>query len=170
MPSSASRASAAAWRRPPLAAYWVLLDWLPAVKPWSGVRHVSPSTTVSADERHVELVGDELHRRREHAGAELDLAGEDRDGAVARDREPRVDQCRVDQRRADLRRLQRGERGPRVEQARERRGDEHRAGAGEELSRRSSVARHRFASPAALIAATIRKCVPQRQRYGSSPA
>src|ERR1700742_2756281 len=43
--SSASRASAAACRRPPVRAYWVRLDWLPAVKPWSGVRHVSDSMT-----------------------------------------------------------------------------------------------------------------------------
>ena len=52
-------------------------------------------------QRHVELVGGDLHLGRPQARAELDLAGVDRDAAVLADDDPRVDQVLVDEGRAD---------------------------------------------------------------------
>src|SRR6202008_1265998 len=43
---------------------------------------------------HVELLGDDLSERRADAGSEIDLAGEDTDGAIGGDGEPRVELVR----------------------------------------------------------------------------
>ena len=64
---------------------------LPQVVPWSGVSAVSPSTTLHRAERHVELLGAHLRERGAHAGAEIDLAGIERDPAARVDGKEGVD-------------------------------------------------------------------------------
>ena len=83
-------------------------------------------------QRYVELVRDELRGRRHHSGAELDLAGEDRNRAVAADCEPRVDLRGVDERRPDGEVLERAKCRLWFEQPGRADCDKHRAGPAEE--------------------------------------
>ena len=64
---------------------------LPAVGPWFGVRALSPSSSSIRSTPMRELLADHLPHGDAVAGAEIDLAGADDDGAVGTDGEERVD-------------------------------------------------------------------------------
>ena len=134
-----------------------------------------------ARHRHVQLLGDDLRQGRRDPGAQLHLAGEERDLAVGRDRDPGVDlpgRDRLAGRRrlagqhrlvlADARRL-------RAPVGRDRERHQERARRLEQRPPRDAGDRgvggaraHETTPAACRIARRMRRCVPQRQRLPAS--
>ena len=86
--SSTCRAVAAAWRSG-FAVTWMVS--LAIVGPWLGVRAVSPRNHGHAVEGDIEFLGDDLAKRGADAGAEIDMAVEGGDPAIAADDDEDLD-------------------------------------------------------------------------------
>ena len=167
--TSARRALAAARRssEPP----WKIVR-LRRGQPLVGRRRGVAHHHLDPVERHVELFGGHLRKRGPRAGAEIDLAAEDRDAVVGADGEPRID-CFLGHR---LRRAQRRGAGragrPDIEKptARMPLAFRNARRSNEVLGHELSCSPPVQAAAARFTAATMRLWVPQRQRLSASAA
>src|SRR5262249_51518258 len=121
---------------------------------------------IDLGQRDIELLGGDLAQRRIGAGAEIDLAGIDRDRAARIDRQEGIDLGKHDRLGASCAlRL-------RVRKRSKRKADHEGAAALEHVAARRDDVHGSLlvqAAPAArLTAATMRTCVPQRQRLLAS--
>ena len=131
-----SRTCAAALR---IAVPLFCIDWLPAVKPSSGVRPVSAVTSSMSRGLDLELLGGDLDQRGPDALAELRLAGEDGDRAVGVDADPGVEEARVVEAARAASAARRGRRRFLRKRARQQReADDQRAGAGKHAAARGA--------------------------------
>ena len=78
---------------------------LPPVPPWSGQTPVSPSTTVMRVGWSAQFLGGHLRDGDPQAGADVDLAGVDRHGAVGVNRQKAVDVAGIERLAGEAARL-----------------------------------------------------------------